>query len=367
MKGSRPSRWLTPLAGLLAAVLLAGISLLVPPTAAAAVAPVVTAVCRAGLPMPACILGPAPGGYEVTISGRNLTGATAVSFGGIEAASFSVDAAGGQITAVVPRSTLPGWRDQGVSVRVTTPGGRSPGCHILQKGCPAAFFYASSTSLSGSGKKFRHRFSGSVGSVDYSGSVAIASWDLDGSVQVSATIAPEAILATGELSVTGLTADVTASGPLSGEVKIKLPIPGLPSLVGVYLRLVPGVTGTATVTDTIRADESSFAIGWVNGTGYRDLTVSCTSPGCLGSPALTWRDFSGSLIAGPWLQIGPRELNVGAGPAIGLYRDSGHAFDACAGVQAEVNVQALGIKDIYNVYGPVNITGAFAKCPLAAT
>lgn len=368
MKLPRASRGLpalmAPLAGLL---LVVGMPLLAPPAAAAAPSPVVTGVCRPGLPMPACLLGPAPGGYKVTIYGSNLTGATAVSFGGIAATSFTVDDSGGQISAVVPRSTLPVWRDQGVSVRVTTPGGRSKACRVLQKGCPAAFFYAGSTSLTGSGRKFRHRFSGSVGSVTYSGSVAIASWSLSGSAQLSGNIAPEAVLASGKLSVTGLIADVTATGALSAELKIKLPIPGLPSIVGVYLRLVPAVKGTATATDTIARDTLSFALGWVNGTGYHDRTVSCTSPACLGTPTLTWRNLSGSLIVGPWLQIGPRALNVGAGPAIGLYRDGGHASDACAGVQAEVNVEAVKIKNTYNVYGPVNIKGTFAKCPLAAT
>jgi hypothetical protein len=366
MRLPRRSRQLTGLAATLAGVLLLGIPLLAPTAAAASPAPAVTGVCRTGLPVPACLLGPASGGYDVTISGSNLTGATAVSFGGIQAESFTVDTAT-EITAVVPRSTLPGWLDQGVSVRVTTPGGRSPGCRVLPKGCPAAFFYASSTSLTRSGKKFRHRFSGLAGTVAYSGSVAIAAWSLSGSVQVSADIAPEAVLATGKLSLTGLTAHVTATGPLSAEVKIKLPVPGLPSIVGIYLRLVPGVQGTATVTDTITEDTLSFAIGWVNGTGYHGRTVACTSLACLGSPALTWRDLSGSLIVGPWLQIGPRALNVGAGPALGLYRDSGRAFDACAGIQAEVNAEALGIKDTYNIYGPVNIKGTFVKCPLAAT
>jgi hypothetical protein len=362
----RPTRRPTALAAAAAGVLLAVVPVLAPSAAAAASAPVVTGVCRAGLPMPACMLGPVSGGYDVTVSGTNLAGATRVSFGGIQATSFTVDSAT-EITAVVPRSTLPVWRAQGVSVRVTTAGGTSPRCGALQRGCPAAFFYARSTSLTGSGKKFRHPFSGSVGSVVYSGSVAIGSWSLLGSAQVSGTIAPEAVLATGKLSVTGLTVHLTVSGALSAELKIRLPIPGLPSIVGIYLRLVPGLRGTATVTDTITKGTLSVAIGWVNGTGYHDRIASCTSSACLGSPALTWRNLSGTLIAGPWLQIGPRALNVGAGPAVGLYRDSGRAFDACAGVQAEVNVQALGIKDTYNVYGPVNIEGTFAKCPLAAT
>jgi hypothetical protein len=33
----------------------------------------------------------------------------------------------------------------------------------------------------------------------------------------------------------------------------------------------------------------------------------------------------------------------------------------------KVDVEALGVKDTYNIYGAVNIKGTFAKCPLAAT
>jgi hypothetical protein len=65
--------------------------------------------------------GPTTGGTAVTISGSSFAGATAVRFGGVAAASFSVNAAGTQISAVEPAGAA-----GTVDVTVTTPGGTSP-------------------------------------------------------------------------------------------------------------------------------------------------------------------------------------------------------------------------------------------------
>src|SRR6266540_2414644 len=47
-----------------------------------------------------------PVGASVTISGTNLTGATAVKFGGVAATSFSVDPSGTQISTTVPSGAV---------------------------------------------------------------------------------------------------------------------------------------------------------------------------------------------------------------------------------------------------------------------
>jgi hypothetical protein len=61
------------------------------------------------------------GGTEVTITGKNLSGATAVKFGKIPASSFTVDSET-QITATAPAVSAPG----AVDLNVTTAGGVSP-------------------------------------------------------------------------------------------------------------------------------------------------------------------------------------------------------------------------------------------------
>jgi hypothetical protein len=63
--------------------------------------------------------GPSTGGTSVTVTGKNFSGATAVTFGTVNAASFKVISPT-QITAVSP-----GEPAGTVDVRVTTPGGTS--------------------------------------------------------------------------------------------------------------------------------------------------------------------------------------------------------------------------------------------------
>ena len=63
--------------------------------------------------------GPVPGGTSVTITGTNFTGATAVKFGAIDAASYNVDSAT-QITASTPAATGAGTVDVTVTTAVGT-------------------------------------------------------------------------------------------------------------------------------------------------------------------------------------------------------------------------------------------------------
>jgi uncharacterized protein YhjY with autotransporter beta-barrel domain len=65
-------------------------------------------------------LGPAAGGTSVSITGQALTGATAVRFGGVDAATFSVNS-DSSITATAPAGTA----GAAVDITVTTPGGTS--------------------------------------------------------------------------------------------------------------------------------------------------------------------------------------------------------------------------------------------------
>ncbi|WP_327120539.1 IPT/TIG domain-containing protein [Nocardia sp. NBC_01730] len=78
--------------------------------------------------------GPAAGGTTVVLTGTNLTGATAVSFGGTPATSFTVNSST-QITAVTPAHSA-----GTVSVTVTTAGGTSNG---------VAFTYIAAPTLTG--------------------------------------------------------------------------------------------------------------------------------------------------------------------------------------------------------------------------
>jgi hypothetical protein len=69
-------------------------------------------------------------GSSVTISGTNFVGASAVVFGGQAAATFTVDAAGQTITAVVPPDAVSG------PITVTTPGGTAVSTPFVVIGAP---------------------------------------------------------------------------------------------------------------------------------------------------------------------------------------------------------------------------------------
>ncbi|PZA12230.1 transporter [Rhodopseudomonas palustris] len=69
--------------------------------------------------------GPAAGGTSVTITGNNLTGATAVSFGGVAATAVSVT------SATTITATTPAHGAGVVDVTVTTPGGSSTGAGLF--------------------------------------------------------------------------------------------------------------------------------------------------------------------------------------------------------------------------------------------
>ncbi|GGK06157.1 hypothetical protein GCM10011583_42290 [Streptomyces camponoticapitis] len=85
--------------------------------------PVVTSVAPSN--------GPTAGGTSVVLTGTGFTSATSVTFGGVPAASFTVNSAT-QITAVTP-SGNPG----AAVITVTTPGGTSaPGAYFFYAGPP---------------------------------------------------------------------------------------------------------------------------------------------------------------------------------------------------------------------------------------
>ncbi|MDX3457168.1 IPT/TIG domain-containing protein, partial [Streptomyces sp. ME02-8801-2C] len=75
--------------------------------------------------------GPVPGGTTVTLTGANLSGATAVQFGGVAAASFAVNSST-QITAVAPAHAA-----GAAAVTVTTPGGTSNALTFTYIGTPS--------------------------------------------------------------------------------------------------------------------------------------------------------------------------------------------------------------------------------------
>ncbi|MGE4254461.1 MAG: IPT/TIG domain-containing protein [Xanthobacteraceae bacterium] len=77
------------------------------------------------------ISGTTAGGTEVVITGTNLTGASAVTFGGVPATSFTV------VNATTVNATTPAHAAGAVAVVVTTPGGNGTGAGMFTYVTPA--------------------------------------------------------------------------------------------------------------------------------------------------------------------------------------------------------------------------------------
>ncbi|MEU1996329.1 IPT/TIG domain-containing protein [Nocardia gamkensis] len=105
--------------------------------------------------------GPVAGGITVTLTGTNLTSATAVEFGAIPATSFAIDSET-QLTAVSPAATGV------VRITVTTPSGRSNGVPFTYVGTPppSGVNFGPGTSIVSDGGPPRGSW-GTVGAVGY--------------------------------------------------------------------------------------------------------------------------------------------------------------------------------------------------------
>lgn len=127
--------------------------------------------------------GPSLGGTQVTITGTNLTGATAVRFGGVDASPFTVNSAT-QITATAP-AHAPGT----VAIEVTTSNGTASGgsfSYIAPAAITAILPALGPTTGGGSVAILGSAFTGATG-VSFGG-VAASSFTVDSDSQITATV-----------------------------------------------------------------------------------------------------------------------------------------------------------------------------------
>lgn len=164
--------------------------------------------------------GPVGGGTQVSISGTNLSGATAVDFGSTAATSYTVDSAT-EITAVSPPSSA-GTAD----VTVTTAGGTSATSAGDEFTWVAAPTVTAVTPTSGPGSGGTSvtvtgtGFSGVTG-VDF-GSVPAASFSVSSSTSITAVSPPAP---TGTVNVTVTTAGGTSATSADDEFTTTSPPP----------------------------------------------------------------------------------------------------------------------------------------------
>jgi alpha-tubulin suppressor-like RCC1 family protein/formiminotetrahydrofolate cyclodeaminase len=207
--------------------------------------------------------GPLSGGTSVTVSGVNLTGATAVKFGAAEASSFTVNSST-SITATAPAGSGT------VDVRVTTPSGTSPVAaadHFTYVPPPQIAKLAPKTGPVGGGTSVTITGSSFIGvtAVKFGG-VAATSFTVNSSESITA-VAPAEPAGLVHVSVTteyGTSAEtpadeykfaptVTSVSPNAG------PVAGGTTVVVIGTGFIPGTTGTKFLFGSARSKSVSCA------------------------------------------------------------------------------------------------------------
>lgn len=190
--------------------------------------------------------GPVSGGTSVTLTGANLSGATAVRFDGIAASSFAV------ITSALITATTPPHTAGSAAVTVTTPGGTSnpdsPSTYFYYAAPPLLTSLAPSSGPAGGGTTVTLSGIGLLGATAVRfDSTAAASFTVNSSTQITATT-PAHAAATAAVTVTTVGG---TSNPLSYDY---LNAPTLTSLTPVQGPTYAGtpvlLTGTNLATTT---------------------------------------------------------------------------------------------------------------------
>jgi hypothetical protein len=212
-----------------------------------AVAPTLTLVTPA--------TGSSLGGTVVTLTGANLTGATAVSFGGTPAASFALTSAT-SITATTPAAAA-----GAVSVSVTTPGGTSS--------LPTAFTYVVPVPTITS-------VSPTSGTTAGGSIVAITGTNLTGTTAVTFGTAPATAFTV--TSATSITATTPAAA--AGAVSVSVTTPGgTRTQNGAFTFVVPTPTITSVSPSSgTTAGGTTVTISGTNLTGATAVSFGGTAP-----------------------------------------------------------------------------------------
>jgi hypothetical protein len=239
--------------------------------------------------------GPPAGGTSATITGTNLTGATAVKFGATNATSFTVNSAT-SITATAPAGAGT------VDVTVTTAGGTSPASPADQftyvlpvptvtSASPNTGPTAGGTAVTISGTNFTGATSVKFGATN------ATSFTVNSATSITATAPAGA----GTVDVTVTTAGGTSpAGPADGFT-YNLP---MPSIISVSPNTGPTTGGTAvTISGTNFTGATSVKFGSSNATSFTAISATQLSaiapPGSLGTVDVTIKTPGGTSAVSP--------------------------------------------------------------------
>ncbi|MGA5699741.1 beta strand repeat-containing protein [Peterkaempfera bronchialis] len=238
--------------------------------------------------------GPLAGGTTVSLTGSNLTGATAVLFGANAATSFTVVSAT-QITAVVPTGTV-----GAATVTVTTPGGTTPG--------GVFYYYLATPVLTGV----------APGSGPTAGGTTVT---LTGSGLVTATGVAFGATAAAFTVVSDLQINAVAPAGAAGTVAVTVTTPGGTSNPGGYAYVAPptlsavapnqgplGGGNTVTLSGTSLTSTTAVRFGTVTAafTVVSDTRLTATAPpGAAGTVNVTVTTPGGTSTGVPYTRLAP--------------------------------------------------------------
>ncbi|WP_228001490.1 beta strand repeat-containing protein [Nocardia australiensis] len=228
--------------------------------------------------------GPAAGGNTVVLTGANLTGVTAVLFGGVAASSFTVNS-GTQITAVVPAGVGT------VLVTVVGPGGTSNGVLYDYIAVPALILISPTAGPLAGGTTVTLIGTNLTGATAVLfGATAATSFTVNSATQITA-VAPAG---TGTVQVTVTTVGGTSNGLFYSYIAV-------PTLISVNPTAGPLVGGTSvTLTGTGLTTTQSVTFGGVvaSFTVVSDTqVVAVTPPGAAGAVDIVVTTSGGSVTA----------------------------------------------------------------------
>ncbi|MFF3754696.1 IPT/TIG domain-containing protein [Streptomyces sp. NPDC002018] len=236
--------------------------------------------------------GPAAGGTVVVLTGTGLSAATAVTFGGTPATSFTVNSAT-QITAIAPAGA------GAVPVTVTTPGGTTGAVVYLYQGAPALISASPNQGPAAGGTVVTITGTGLTGTSAVTfGATPATSFTVNSATQITA-VAPAG---TGTVALT-----VTGPGGISNSVNYTYvtgpvltaltPNTGPTSAGGAVTLTGSGLTTTTSVL--FGAAPASFTV-------LSDTSVAAIAPaGPAGSTAVSVVTLGGTSNSLPYLRVPP--------------------------------------------------------------
>jgi hypothetical protein len=314
--------------------------------------------------------GPATGGTSVTITGTNLSGATAVSFGGTPAATYAVNSAT-RITATAPAHSA-----GTVDVVVTGPGGSSATSaadRFSFVGAPTVTAVSPNSGPTAGGTSVTITGSGFIGlsgatAVTFGGTSA-TTYTVNSATRITATAPAQAagpvdvvVTATGGSSATGSADQFTfvaaptvtgvspKSGPASGGTSVIITGTGFIGLSGAAAVAFGGTNATSYTVNSatqITATAPARAAGTVDvvvtATGGRSATASADQVTFVAAPTITGVfPSSGSTSGGTTVTITGTNLSGATAVSFGGTAAASFTVSSSTQISAKTPAEAAG-------------------------